>query len=283
MGALLRRRVTVGRLLRLTGLSVAVWLAGCQAVNTTSGGAVGVERKQYMFSMLSTQQVNQMYEQSYQQTLNEASGKGVLDKNSSNAKRVNAIAQRLIAQAAVFRADSAQWDWQVNLIDSEELNANCGPGGKIIVYSGLIEQLKLSDDELAAVMGHEIAHALREHGREAMSKAYATQMAQQGIGALLGLGQDSMALADNVVQYSMTLPNSRDNENEADLIGLELSARAGYNPQAAISLWQKMSSASAGAPPEFMSTHPASGTRIAALQGAIPKVMPLYQQAKGAN
>ena len=270
----------MGRLLRLTGLSVAVWLAGCQAVNTTSGGAVGVERKQYMFSMLSTQQVNQMYEQSYQQTLSEASGKGQLDKNSSNAKRVNAIAQRLIAQAPVFRPDSAQWDWQVNLIDSEELNANCGPGGKIIVYSGLIEQLKLSDDELAAVMGHEIAHALREHGREAMSKAYGVEMARQGAGALFGLGQDSLALADTVVQYSMTLPNSRANENEADLIGLELSARAGYDPNAAITLWNKMSKVSEGAPPEFMSTHPASSSRIASLQAAIPKVMPLYNSAK---
>jgi predicted Zn-dependent protease len=97
---------------------------------------------------------------------------------------------------------------------------------------------------------------------------------------LLGLGQDSMALADNVVQLGMTLPNSRENENEADLIGLELSARAGYNPEAAVSLWQKMARASEGAPPEFMSTHPASGSRIAALQGAIPKVMPLYRQSK---
>ena len=269
----------MGRLGRLAGLGVAVWLAGCQAVNTTSGGAVGVERKQYMFSMLSTQQVNQMYAQSYQQTLSEASGKGLLDKSSSSAKRVDAIARRLISQAPMFRQDAAQWDWQVNLIDSPELNANCGPGGKIIVYSGLIEQLKLSDDELAAVMGHEIAHALREHGREAMSKAYATQMAQQGVGALLGLGQETMALADSVVQMGMTLPNSRGNENEADLIGLELSARAGYDPQAAISLWQKMSSASEGAPPEFMSTHPASSSRIASLQAAIPKVMPLYEKA----
>jgi predicted Zn-dependent protease len=276
-------RSPVGKLLRVSGLSLAVWLAGCQSVNTTNAGAVGVERKQYMFSMLSAQQVTQMSAQAYQQTISEASAKGVLDKNSGNAKRVNAIAKRLIAQAPVFRPDAAQWDWQVNLIDSKELNANCGPGGKIIVYSGLIEQLQLSDDELAAVMGHEIAHALREHGREAMSKAYATQMAEQGIGALLGLGQDSMALADNVVQYSMTLPNSRANENEADLIGLELSARAGYNPEAAVSLWQKMAQASAGAPPEFMSTHPSSGSRIAALQGAIPKVMPLYQRAKGAN
>jgi predicted Zn-dependent protease len=273
-------RRPVGKLLRFSGLSLAVWLAGCQSVNTTNAGAVGVDRQQYMFSLLSSQQVEQMSAQSYQQTLSAASQQGALDKSSATAKRVDAVAQRLIAQAPAFRPDAAQWDWQVNLIDSKELNASCGPGGKIIVYSGLIEQLHLTDDELAAVMGHEIAHALREHGREAMSKAYGTQMAQQGIGALLGLGQDSMALADNVVQLGMTLPNSRENENEADLIGLELSARAGYNPDAAVSLWQKMARASEGAPPEFMSTHPASGSRIAALQGAIPKVMPLYQQAK---
>ncbi|WP_137888775.1 M48 family metallopeptidase [Pseudomonas sp. 2FE] len=270
-------------LFRVTGLLTALLLAGCQAVNTTSGGAVGVERKQYMFSMLSTQQINQMYAQSYQQTLSEASGKGVLDKRSVDAKRVDAIAKRLIAQAPMFRPDSAQWQWEVNLIDSPELNANCGPGGKIIMYSGLIEKLQLSDDEIAAVMGHEIAHALREHGREAMSKAYGIEMAKQGAGALLGLGQDSLALADTVVQYSMTLPNSRGNENEADLIGLELAARAGYNPNAAISLWDKMSQASEGAPPEFMSTHPSSSSRTAALQAAIPKVLPLYQQAKGAR
>jgi len=261
-------------------LSAGILLAGCQAVNTTSGGAVGVQRQQYMFSMLSTDEVNQMYAQSYQQTLGEASNKGVLDKSSADAKRVQAIASRLIAQAPQFRPDAAQWNWEVNVIKSDELNANCGPGGKIIVYTGLIDQLKLTDAEIAAVVGHEIAHALREHSREAMSKAYGVQMARQGAGALLGLGQDSMALADAVVNYSMTLPNSRANENEADLIGLELSARAGYDPNAAITLWNKMSKASEGAPPEFMSTHPASSSRIASLQAAIPKVMPLYEAAK---
>ena len=270
----MRRSVVIG------ALSASVLLAGCQAVNTTSGGAVGVERKQYMFSMLSSQEVDQMYAQSYQQTLGEASSKGVLDKTSANAKRVQAIAKRLIAQAPTFRADAAQWNWDVNLIKSDEMNANCGPGGKILVYSGLIDNLKLTDDELAAVMGHEIAHALREHGREAMSKAYGIQMAKQGAGAIFGLGQDSLALADTVANYGMTLPNSRSNENEADLIGLELAARAGYNPNAAITLWNKMAKASEGAPPEFMSTHPASDSRIASLQAAIPKVMPLYQQAK---
>jgi predicted Zn-dependent protease len=271
----------MNKVLTLSGLAAAaLLLAGCQAVNTTSGGAVGVERKQYMFSMLSADQVNQMYAQSYQQTLSEASSQGVLDKSSANAKRLQAIAGRLIPQAPRFRPDAANWPWEVNLIKSPELNANCGPGGKIIFYSGIIEKLKLSDDEIAAIMGHEMAHALREHSREAMSKAYGIEMAKQGAGALLGLGESGLALADTVVQYSLTLPNSRGNENEADLIGLELAARAGYDPNAAISLWQKMAAAGGGAPPEFMSTHPSSSSRIASLQAAIPKVMPLYQQAK---
>jgi len=263
----------------LCALSAALLLGGCSAVNTTSGDSVGVERKQYMFSMLSTDQVNQMYAQSYQETVTEATTKGVLDKDSAEAKRVQTVAKRLIAQAPKLRPDAAQWQWEVNLIKSDDLNANCGPGGKIIVYTGLIDTLKLSDDELAAVMGHEIAHALREHGREAMSKAYGVQMAKQGAGAFLGLGQDSLALADTVVNYSLTLPNSRSNENEADLLGLELSARAGFNPNAAITLWQKMTAQSGASQPEFMSTHPASTNRIASLQAAIPKVMPLYEQA----
>ena len=268
------------QLFSLTTLAAALLLAGCQAVNTTSGGAVGVERQQYMFGALSTQEVNQMYAQSYQQTLGEAASKGLLDKTSNNAKRLRTIADRLIKKAPLFRADAAQWQWEVNLIKSPELNASCGPGGKIIFYSGIIEKLQLTDDEIAAIMGHEMAHALREHSREAMSRAYGVEMAKQGAGALLGLGSGTMALADAAVQYGMTLPNSRGNENEADLIGLELAARGGYNPNAAVSLWQKMAAASEGAPPEFMSTHPSSGSRIAALQAAIPKVMPLYQQAR---
>ncbi|EKM96363.1 putative lipoprotein [Stutzerimonas degradans] len=222
----------------LSVLIAAALLAGCQAVNTTSGGAVGVDRKQYMFSMLSTEQVNQMYAQSYQQTLSEASSKGVLAKSGPMTRRVDAIAQRLIAKVPVFRPDAAQWDWAVNVIDSPELNANCGPGGKIIFYTGLIEKLQLSDDEIAAVMGHEIAHALREHGREAMSKAYGVQMATQ-LGSAMGVGSGSLQLANMGVEYLMTLPNSRGNENEADLIGLELAARAGYNPNAALTLWEK--------------------------------------------
>ncbi|KHO66075.1 MULTISPECIES: M48 family metallopeptidase [Pseudomonas] len=252
--------------------------AGCQAVNTTSGGAVGVDRKQYMFSMLSTEQVNQMYAQSYHEAISQAASAGVLVKGTADARRVQTISQRLIAQAPVFRPDAAQWPWEVSLIDSQEMNANCGPGGKIMVYTGLIEQLKLTDDELAAVIGHEIAHALREHSREALSKAYGVELATQ-LGAALGVGQGGLQMANLGVEYLMTLPNSRGNENEADLIGLELSARAGYDPNAALTLWEKMARAANGAPPEFMSTHPSSSTRMSNLRETIPKVMPLYRQA----
>lgn len=253
-------------------------LTGCQAVDTTSGGTVGVQRKQYMFSMLSTEQVNQMYAQSYQETLSAASEKGVLVRGTALTQRVNRIAQRLIAQTPVFRPDAAQWDWAVNVIESEEINANCGPGGKIIFYSGLVEQLKLSDDEIAAVMGHEIAHALREHGREALSQAYGVEMVSQ-VGTILGLGA-GIDMANLGVNYLMTLPNSRTNEKEADVIGLELAARAGYDPRAALTLWQKMNAAGGARPPEFMSTHPAPENRMAGLQRIIPTVMPLYEQAR---
>jgi len=261
-------------------LAGALLLTGCQAINTTGSSAVGVDRKQYMFSMLSTDEVNQSYAQMYQETLQQAQAKGKLDTRSNNAKRLQVIGQHLISQAGYFRPDARQWDWQVSLIDSPELNANCGPGGKIIFYSGIITKLKLTDDEIAAVMGHEIAHALREHSREAMSKAYGIEMAKLGLGAVLGVSQETIGLADTAVQYGMTLPNSRSAETEADLLGIELAARAGYNPNGAVSLWRKMEQASQGAPAEFMSTHPSSSTRIATLEANIPKVMPLYEQAR---
>lgn len=269
------------RMFRMASLAAALLLAGCQAVNTTSGGAVGVQRQQYMLGGLSSVQLEQMYAQSYRETLDKAAKAGRLDRNSALARRVDAVTRRLIAQTPAFRPDARGWQWETGLILSDELNANVGPGGKIIVYSGLIQRLDLSDDELAAVLGHEIAHALREHSREAISRAYGAELAKQGAVALLGLGAAGNQLADVAIQYGMTLPNSRGHENEADLIGLELAARAGYDPNAALSLWAKMAQAGNGAPPEFLSTHPASSTRIANLRAAIPRVMPLYEQASG--
>ncbi|NLU13006.1 MAG: M48 family metallopeptidase [Gammaproteobacteria bacterium] len=273
-------RCDVATLHKYAALAGVLLRVGCQAVNTTGSSAVGVDRKQYMFSMLSTNEINQSYAQAYQETLQQAQAKGKLDTRSNNAKRLQVIGQRLIAQAGYFRADAAQWDWQVSLIESPELNANCGPGGKIIFYSGIITKLNLTDDEIAAIMGHEIAHALREHSREAMSKAYGIEIAKLGLGAVLGVNQETMQIADAAVQYGMTLPNSRSAETEADLLGIELAARAGYNPNAAVSLWQKMEQVSQGAPAEFASTHPSSSTRIQNLQANIPKVMPLYEQAR---
>lgn len=253
-------------------------LSACQAVNTTYGGAVGVNRPQYISSLVPAEELNQQYAKSYRETVAKASKQGKLDKSSATARRVNTIARRLIPQTAVFRPDAPGWNWEVNVIKSNELNANCGPGGKIIFFSGLADKLHLSDDEIAAVLGHEIAHALREHSREQISKAVGVNMAGQ-VASALGVGGGSIQLANVGVKYLMELPNSRTDESEADLIGLELAARAGYNPNAAVSLWQKMASVG-GSPPEFMSTHPAPANRQAALQAAIPRVMPLYQKAR---
>ncbi len=262
------------------GLVLTMSLVGCQTVNTTSGDSVGVQRKQYMFSLLSTEQINQSSALQYQEMIQTAASKGMVERNTPNARRLEVIGQRLIKQAPYYRADAASWPWEVNLIKSPELNASCMPGGKIIFFSGIIEKLQLTDDEIAAIMGHEIAHALREHSREAMSKAYALEVGKLGLVTLLGLGEQGMQLTNAAVEYGLTLPNSRSAETEADLLGIELAARAGYNPQAAVTLWQKMAQASSGAPPEFLSTHPASASRINTLQAVVPKVLPIYQQAK---
>jgi predicted Zn-dependent protease len=182
----------------------------------------------------------------------------------------------------VFRADAPGWKWEVNVITSNELNAFCMPGGKIVFYSGLIRQLSLTDDEIAVVMGHEIAHALREHSREQVSQAIAAQSAI-GIGAaLLGLGETSADLANTAYGALIATRFSRVDESEADRIGLELAARAGYDPRAGVSIWQKMMKANQGGrPPEFLSSHPAETNRIQQIQSLLPTVMPLYEQARG--
>jgi predicted Zn-dependent protease len=180
----------------------------------------------------------------------------------------------------VFRADAVQWKWETNVLSSKEVNAWCMPGGKIAVYTGLIEQIKPTDDELAAVMGHEIAHALREHSRERASQELA-KSAVIGIGAAaLGLGRPGADLGNALAQVTFSLPFSREHEREADRIGVELAARAGYDPRAAITLWQKMAKLSGGGSVELLSTHPAPESRIEDLKVYSAKVMPLYESAK---
>jgi predicted Zn-dependent protease len=271
---------------RLSALSVVLLLAACQTVQTTRSGDIGVDRKQTMTTLVSSKEVEQEAAQQYAKVLTGASKKGLLNENPQQVQRVRAIAARLIAQVGVFRDDAPKWKWEVNVLTSKDINAWCMPGGKIAVYSGLIDRLKLSDDELAAVMGHEIAHALREHARERMGRQMATQTATAvgaiAIGVLTGVYIDPQT-AGSFTQAMFVLPNSRENEQEADLIGIELAARAGYDPRAAITLWQKMAQAGGGGPPEWLSTHPSHETRLRELQNDVQKVMPLYEKAKAAK
>lgn len=268
-------------LLVLTAL-ILTQLSGC--ATTTSSGVAGVDRKQLL--ILSDQQVRSMSAQAYAQTLQEADQKNTLNTNDAQLVRVRNISNQLIAQTGIFRPDAREWDWEVNVQKNDQINAYCMPGGKIMVFTGLIEKLNATDAELAAVIGHEIAHALREHGRERMSIAAVQQIGLMGLAVIAGSSKNQNAAAAGVQAAALgsslffALPNSREQEREADRIGLELAARAGFDPNAAVSLWQKMAAASEGAPPEFLSTHPASEARIADLKQLIPSVMPLYQEAK---
>jgi predicted Zn-dependent protease len=218
--------------------------------------------------------------QQYGELLQQARAKGALAPESHpQLQRLRSISSRLIADAPRWNDRARGWRWEVNLIGSQSINAFCMPGGKIAVFTGLIEKLKLSDDELAMVVGHEMAHALREHARERIAKS-------QGTGALLSLGAALFGLgqlgdvAANIGTQLLTLKFSRDDEIEADLVGLEMGARSGFNPQASVSLWEKMAQASGGGSgPAFLSTHPTGPDRLRRLADNIPRVQGLYQQA----
>lgn len=254
----------------------ALTLTSC--TSTTGAGATGVDRQQLL--LVSSEQVLQMSAQSYAKSVQDARSKRVLDTNTAQVNRLKSIANRLVGQVGTYRADAARWDWEVHTIKSDQLNAFVMPGGKIMFYTGIIDRLNLTDDEIAAIMGHEISHALREHSRERLSREYATQTGIGVAASIFGLSQGQAQLAGVAGDLGLSRPHSRTQETEADQIGLELMARAGYNPQAAITLWQKMQRASQGEPPQFLSTHPTSSSRIAQMQALMPKVMPLYQKSR---
>jgi predicted Zn-dependent protease len=265
---------------RLLLIGVAFSLAACQTVETTKGGAVGIDRDQRM--AVSAEEVNASSVKQYAQMMAEAKKKNVLDRDPAQVQRVQAITKRLAAQVSAFRPDAAKWPWEVHVVSLAEVNAWCMPGGKMAIYTGLIDKLNATDDEIAAVMGHEISHALREHARERISRQMGTQMAVGIAGALFGIGELGQGLGNMVADVTLNLPNSRTHEVEADRMGVELAARAGYNPSAAISLWEKMAkNSSGGQPPKWLSTHPSHADRIADLRAYSAKVMPLYQAAKG--
>lgn len=280
---MLDKTLVVRRLSATGALSMALLLAACSAVQTTSSGTVGVDRKQYMSGMVSEAALQQEAAQQYTSLISQAKSKGALDEDTTQTARVKKIANRLIQQVGVFRPDAANWKWEVHVLKSDDVNAWCMPGGKIAVYTGLITQIKPSDAELAAVIGHEMAHALREHAREQVSQQMATNVGLSVLGAVTGIPATA-DLGGALSKVMFTLPNSRTAEAEADRIGVELAARAGYDPRAAVTLWQKMGALSSGAQqPEFLSTHPSAASRIADLQTAANKVLPLYEKAPKAK
>ena len=253
-------------------------LGACQTVQTTQAGAVGIDRTQRM--AVSAQSMEQSANKQYAQVLAEAQKKDKLNTDTAQYERVKAIADKLIKQTPAFRTDALGWKWEVNVLTSNEVNAWCMPGGKIAVYTGLIDKLKITDDELAAVMGHEIAHALREHSRERASEQAIAGIGISIVAAVAGVGQIGQKGMEYAYQGLLGLPNSRAHETEADRIGVELAARAGYDPRAAITLWQKMGQVGGGEPPKFMSTHPPRSDRVRDLTNYSEKVMPLYLKAK---
>jgi predicted Zn-dependent protease len=241
---------------------------------------INVGKNSAFTKLVSADTVEQSAKQQYAQMLQQAASKNALaPPENVQLKRLRGIAQRLIPYAVAWNERAKQWQWEVNLIGSTQINAFCMPGGKIAFYSGILKQLKLSDDEVAMVMGHEIAHALREHARERMGKNAATGIGASLIGSIFGLGQIGQTVTNYGAQL-LTLEFSRSDESEADLVGMELAARAGFDPRSGITLWQKMGAASQGAPPQWLSTHPAGSTRIADIEANLPRVLPLYERAR---
>lgn len=272
------------RLARVTAAAlVLAGLSACQSVKTTQTGTIGVDREQRMSTLVSEAELRKSAAQAYKEVIGKEQGKGALNPEPAMTARVRAIARRIIPATAVFRSDAPSWSWEVNVIKSDQLNAWCMPGGKIAFYSGIIEKLALDDDEIAAIMGHEVAHALREHARERASEQVTSQI---GIGvatAALGGGKAMADLGQVAYQVAFGLPHSRLHETEADRIGVELAARAGYDPTAAVRVWQKMAQQGGGKGPEFMSTHPSAESRITDLQAYSARVRPLYEQARRAR
>jgi predicted Zn-dependent protease len=259
------------------------WTAGALLLPGLAEAQEGVRgdvgRESRFTNLVSADEIERAATTQYGQLKRDAAAKGLLaTAQHPQVVRLRAIADRLIPLTAGWNKRATQWRWEVMLIHKKDLNAFCMPGGKIAFFDGLLAKLRLSDDEVAMIMGHEMAHALREHARERMGKTAATRLGAGLISSLLGLGgmgDAALSLGANL----LTLKFSREDESEADLVGLDLAARAGYDPHAGVSLWQKMMKAAEGAPPEFISTHPAGPTRVREIENVLPKVKPLYDAA----
>ncbi len=261
-------------------LAVAIAATVLAPVAGSQPADAGVQVRKPRLMLVPESVVNASAAQQYAQLKQQAAARRLLNADAPQVARVRAIAQRLIAHGARFNPRAAAWAWEVNVIDTPAINAFCMPGGKIVVFDGLIDRLALDDDELAAVVGHEIAHALLEHGRARMSEALLKSVGINLAAAYFGLSDAGAALLAQAAQLAITLPYSRAHEIDADLAGLELAARAGFDPRAARRVWQKMAKAGGAQPPQFLSTHPGHATRIREIEAALPRVLPLYEAAR---
>lgn len=258
-----------------TLLAAALLLAGCEANPITGRHQLMIVPESVALSESAA---------AYSQMMGQLGGKKQIEADSARARRVRDITDRLVAQAIRLRPDSAGWKWEVQVInDPKTVNAFCMAGGKMAIYTGMWDKLHASDEEIAMVMGHEISHALAGHTQERMSVAMTSQVIAAGAALAISSSESTRGLAMTGTQlaavYAVQLPNSRTSESEADAIGVELAARAGYDPRAAVTLWEKMGSLG-GSPPEFLSTHPSPENRAAHLKELGAKVQPLYQEAR---
>ncbi|MFO1364406.1 MAG: M48 family metallopeptidase [Burkholderiales bacterium] len=261
----------------LFALGFALLASGAPAQPAGPPGGVDVGKPSALRHLVPAERLEQAAAQQYTALLRQAAAKGALARDDHpQLVRLRAIGKRVTANAARFNPAAAQWRWEVNLIGSNQVNAFCMPGGKIAFFTGIIDRLRLTDDEIAAVMGHEVAHALREHARERVAKSELTRLGVV-IAALIA-GDPRYADAFNLGGALLTLKFSRDDETEADAIGLELAARAGFDPRAGVTLWKKMGAASKGSPPQWLSTHPTGRNRIREIERRLPEVLPLYEQ-----
>lgn len=258
-------RINFNTISRSLLLLVATSIIGC--ASTTSSNTIHGNTKQILFYPKEEFQAksDQMYAQI------------IVNNKVVKNQRVDRVAKRLISNAPYFRSDAKDWNWEYHVLQSNQQNAFCAAGGKIVVYTGLLD-LGLTDDELAVVMSHEIAHALREHSRAEASRMI-IERATMGLLAQ-GLNTNSQQIIGLAEQLGVNLPNSRSKETEADLIGVELMARSGYNPKAAETFWLKMMNANkqGSQPLALLSTHPASQKRIDEINKNMPYFLDIYQK-----
>lgn len=271
-------RLACGGLLVL-GLQPTFGLA--QASPETPPAGVRVEKPSQLRNLVPAEQLEQSATQQFRQMKAEAAKKGALaPPDHPQLIRLKGIAERLLPYASRWNRRADDWPWEVALFQSNAINAFCMPGGKIGFYTGILEKLRLTDDEAAMIMGHEIAHALREHARERIAKGQLTGIGAGLLSSVLGLGDLGRIAVDYGAQLTM-LKFSRDDESEADLIGMDIAARAGYDPRAGVTLWKKMTAQAKNAPPQWLSTHPSGNRRIEEIEKNLPLVLPLYAKAIG--